>query len=134
MDVLQELFEVALAAQARAYAPYSHFRVGAALRAESGGVHAGCNVENAAYPLGACAEAGAISAMALAGDSRITDIVVVGEGPGILTPCGGCRQRLDEFSTVSTRVHCADRQGIKTSFLLSDLLPNAFGPRSLKET
>ncbi len=95
---LLELFEAARTAQANAYAPYSRFHVGAALRTASGAVFSGCNVENAAYPQGACAEAGAISAMALAGERRIAEILVIGDGEELCTPCGGCRQRIREFA------------------------------------
>src|SRR5437667_10161818 len=95
---LAELFEAAKAAQMNAYAPYSRFRVGAALRAASGSLYAGANVENAAYPEGVCAETSAISAMALGGERRIAEILVIGDGEGICTPCGGCRQRIREFA------------------------------------
>ena len=128
---LQELFAAAKAAQANAYAPYSRFKVGAALRSESGAVHSGCNVENAAYPQGACAEAGAIAAMALAGERRIVDIVVVGDGEGLCTPCGGCRQRIREFADATTRIHVAGLAGLRASFALEELLPHSFGPEHL---
>ena len=129
---LQELFAAAKAAQANAYAPYSRFKVGAALRSESGAIHAGCNVENAAYPQGSCAEAGAIAAMALAGERRIVDIVVVGDGEDLCTPCGGCRQRIREFADAATRIHIAGLAGLRASFALEDLLPHSFGPGHLK--
>ena len=99
---LGELFAAARAAQANAYAPYSRFQVGAALRTRNGAVYSGCNVENAAYPQGSCAEAGAIAAMALAGERRIAEILVVGDGDGLCTPCGGCRQRIREFADNAT--------------------------------
>eukprot|EP01034_Spumella_vulgaris_P001194 gene1194-1580_t len=82
----------------RAHAPYSKFHVGAALRAEDGSIHGGCNVENAAYPQGLCAEAGAIAALVASGHKRILECVVVGPGPEVITPCGGCRQKLREFA------------------------------------
>ena len=97
---LGELFAAAKAAQANAYAPYSRFNVGAAILTPSGAIYAGCNVENAAYPQGACAEAGAISAMALAGERRIAEILVIGDGDALVTPCGGCRQRIREFAAL----------------------------------
>jgi len=128
---LLELFAAATAAQANAYAPYSRFHVGAALRSESGAIHAGCNVENAAYPQGACAEAGAISAMALAGGRRIAEILVVGEGEALCTPCGGCRQRIREFADSSTPVHIAGPEGVRRTFTLGELLPESFGPDHL---
>ena len=128
---LTDLFHAAKAAQANAYAPYSRFKVGAALRSDSGAIHAGCNVENAAYPQGACAETGAISAMALAGDRRIAEILVVGDGEALCTPCGGCRQRIREFADASTRVHIAGPEGVRATFTLGGLLPESFGPEHL---
>jgi cytidine deaminase len=131
MDGLRELLDQALRAQKQAYAPYSEFRVGAALRAESGAVHRGCNVENASYPAGLCAETAAVSAMILAGDRRITDILIVGGVQAAITPCGVCRQLLNEFSTSETRVHSATPDGIVATYSLRDLLPHAFGPDDL---
>ena len=126
------LFEAARSAQARAYAPYSRFRVGAALRTPSGAIFAGCNVENAAYSQGVCAEAGAISAMALAGERRIAEILVIGDGEGLCTPCGGCRQKIREFAAPETPVHIAGPQGVRARFTLEELLPHSFGPDNLK--
>ena len=126
------LIEAALNARAAAYAPYSRFAVGAALRTAEGTIHAGCNVENAAYPEGTCAEAGAIAAMALAGGRRIVEIVVVGGGSAPCTPCGGCRQKLREFGAAETVVHIVDAAGatlLRTS--LAELLPHSFGPENL---
>jgi cytidine deaminase len=128
---LAKLFAAAKAAQANAYAPYSRFKVGAALRSESGAVHSGCNVENAAYPQGACAETGAISAMALAGDRRIVEILVIGDGEALCTPCGGCRQRIREFAAPATPIHIAGPEGVRASFTLAELLPESFGPEHL---
>jgi cytidine deaminase len=125
------LLEAARAAQRRAHAPYSRFAVGAAVLDEQGRVHAGCNVENAAYPLGTCAEAGAIAAMILAGGKRIATLVVVGEGREPVTPCGGCRQRLREFASPDTPVVVADREGIRGRYTLAELLPASFGPGNL---
>ena len=130
-DELTALFDAARAAQARAHAPYSRFRVGAALRTASGAVHAGCNVENAAYPLGACAEAAALAAMVMAGDRNPTDIVVIGDGEALCTPCGGCRQRLREFAADDLRIHVAGPEGIRRTFTLGELLPHSFGPDNL---
>jgi cytidine deaminase len=130
-DNLGALFAAAKAARERAYAPYSKFLVGAAIRAPSGAVYAGCNVENAAYPQGSCAEAGAIAAMALAGERKIVEIVVVGDGEGLCTPCGGCRQRIREFADAATRVHVAGLDGVRASFALEELLPHSFGPGHL---
>jgi cytidine deaminase len=128
---LAALFDAAKAAHGKAYAPYSRFNVGAALRTPSGAIFSGCNVENAAYPQGACAEAGAIGAMALAGERRIAEILVVGDGEGLCTPCGGCRQRIREFADAATPIHVADPGGVRASFTLGELLPHAFGPEHL---
>jgi cytidine deaminase len=128
---LDALFAAAKAARERAYAPYSRFSVGAAIRTPSGAIYCGCNVENAAYPQGSCAEAGAIAAMALAGERRIADIVVVGAGQDLCTPCGGCRQRIREFADAATRIHVAGPEGVRASFALEDLLPHSFGPGHL---
>ena len=128
---LAELFAAAKAAQAKAYAPYSRFHVGAALRASNGAIFSGCNVENAAYPQGSCAEAGAISAMALAGERRIAEILVIGDGEALCSPCGGCRQRIREFADPSTLIHIAGPEGVRRTFTLAELLPESFGPGHL---
>jgi len=126
------LLQAARAARLKAYAPYSNFRVGAAVLDEQGQVHAGCNVENAAYPQGVCAEAAALSAMVLAGGRRATALLVVGEGPTLVTPCGGCRQKLREFAAPDTPVLVADGVGVQRWFTLEELLPHSFGPEHLK--
>jgi len=131
MASLDKLFEAAKAIQAKAYAPYSRFKVGAAIETPDGKVFAGCNVENAAYPVGSCAEAGAISAMIAAGESRIAAIVVMGEGENLVTPCGGCRQRIREFAGPETPIHIAGPEGVRRSFTLNELLPFSFGPDNL---
>ncbi|WP_246733048.1 cytidine deaminase [Methylobacterium sp. BTF04] len=128
---LARLFEAARAARDRAYAPYSAFQVGSALRDEHDRVHAGCNVENAAYPVGTCAEAGAIAAMVATGGRAIREILVLGPGPGLVTPCGACRQRIREFASPDVLVHVADFDGIRASFTLGTLLPDSFGPENL---
>lgn len=128
---LQALLAAARAAQANAYAPYSRYLVGAALATPDGRVFAGCNVENAAYPSGTCAEAGAVAAMVAAGGRTIADLVVVGNGPELITPCGNCRQRIREFATAATRVHAAGAQGLVRSFTVDELLPLSFGPGHL---
>ena len=131
---LDALFEAARAAQARAYAPYSDYKVGAAVQAESGAVYAGCNVENAAYPAGTCAEEGAVASMVAAGERRIAAILVFGEGQTVVTPCGACRQRIREFGGPDTPVHVAGPQGVEATFTLDELLPRAFGPDNLQRT
>ncbi len=130
-EPLAALFAAARAAQTNAYAPYSQFRVGAALRTPGGAIFSGGNVENAAYPEGVCAETSAISAMAQAGERRIAEICVIGDGEALCTPCGGCRQRIREFADAETLVHVADPAGVRRTFRLPELLPESFGPGHL---
>ncbi len=132
--VMQALLAAARAARARAYAPYSRFAVGAALLDEHGGVHAGCNIENAAYPQGQCAEASAIAHLVLAGGTRILAAVVVGVADDPVTPCGGCRQRLREFAADDIPVWAADLQSVRQRYTLGQLLPASFGPGHLSNT
>jgi cytidine deaminase len=130
-NLVQRLFDAALAARGQAYAPYSRFHVGAALLDEQGRLHAGCNVENAAYPQGTCAEAGALAAMVLAGGRRLRAVLVVGAGAEPCTPCGGCRQKLREFGDDALPVLVADPSGLRARFTLGQLLPASFGPDHL---
>ena len=130
-EPIEALFAAAKAAQANAYAPYSRFKVGAALRTPGGAIFSGCNVENAAYPQGACAEAGAIAAFVGAGRRVIAEMLVIGDGEGLCTPCGGCRQRIREFAAAATPIHIAGLSGVRASFTLDDLLPHSFGPENL---
>jgi len=125
------LLQAALAARERAHAPYSRFAVGAALRDEQGRVHAGCNVENAAYPEGLCAEAVALGQLVLAGGRRVVAAAVVGGGTQPVTPCGGCRQKLREFAAEGTPVLCASTSGARHWATLGELLPAGFGPAQL---
>ena len=125
------MFEAAKSAQMNAHAPYSRFKVGAALRTPSGAIFSGANVENAAYPEGVCAETSAISAMARAGERRITEILVIGDGAGLCAPCGGCRQRIREFGDGGTTIHVAGPAGVRATFILEELLPRSFGPDHL---
>lgn len=123
-----QLFERAKAIRPRAYAPYSHFLVGAAIEDEQGQIHQGCNVENAAYPLGSCAEGGAIAAMIASGGTRIQRIAIVGgrEGLEACTPCGGCRQRIAEFADAKTRILLfSDTKGMDETNIAA-LLPGSF--------
>ena len=125
----EPLIDAAVAARLRAHAPYSRFLVGAALRCDDGSIHAGCNVENAAYPQGTCAEAGAISAMVLAGSRRIEEVVIAAAGPQPCTPCGGCRQKLREFAGPALAIRMVDEQGgVLLRSSLQELLPHSFGP------
>lgn len=128
---MDDLMAAAQNALERAYAPYSRHRVGAAVRGESGHVYAGCNVENAAYPQGLCAEAAAIAAMVLAGETRLMEALVIGETDELCSPCGGCRQRLWEFGAAETPVHMCGPEGLRQTATLGLLLPLAFGPDNL---
>ena len=128
---MKELVEAATRVRENAHAPYSGFRVGAAVLDEAGRIHVGANVENAAYPEGICAETAAIAAMVAAGGRRIAAIAVVGEGPAPCTPCGGCRQRIREFAAAATPIHVAAPDGGGRSFTLAELLPESFGPDNL---
>ncbi len=127
----QALWQAAVDAQQHAYAPYSTFAVGAAVLDEHGRIHAGCNVENAAYPQGVCAEAAALAAMVLAGGREAKALAVVGNGEGLVTPCGGCRQKLREFAGPDAAVLVGDRQKVRATFTLGALLPSSFGPGNL---
>ena len=129
----RDLIDAAIAARLKAHAPYSKFLVGAAVRDESARVFGGCNVENAAYPQGWCAEATAISALIMAGGKNITEVAVVGSGDGLVTPCGGCRQKIREFAGGEVKIHvCGEDGAIRRSFTLEELLPFSFGPDHLK--
>jgi cytidine deaminase len=120
------LIEAAAAVREHAHAPYSGFKVGAALRSVEGRVHVGCNVENVAYPEGTCAEAGAIAAMIAAGDRRIGEIAVIADSPAPVPPCGGCRQKLAEFAGGEVVVTMATTEGATLSLTVAELLPGAF--------
>jgi cytidine deaminase len=125
------LITAARAARAMAHAPYSRFAVGAAVLDEQGRIHAGCNVENAAYPQGWCAEASALSAMVLAGGKRALAMAVCAVAPQPVTPCGGCRQKLREFAADDCPVWVADLDGHRATYSLGGLLPHSFGPEHL---
>jgi cytidine deaminase len=124
----EQLVELALVARQNAYARYSNYTVGAALIDDQGHVHTGCNVENAAYPLGNCAEAAAIAAMVNAGGRRIVAIAVVGgKGDvGACTPCGGCRQRIQEFADDDTTIIVHDDSEGWRTYTIGELLPASF--------
>lgn len=126
-----ELFAAARVVQGNAHVPYSRFPVGAAIRTPSGAVYVGCNVENAAYPEGTCAEAGAIASMVTAGEREIEAIVTVCEGDVLGTCCGGCRQKIREFATATTLIHNAGPEGVRKTFTMAELLPDSFGPEHL---
>lgn len=120
------LIDDARAVRLNAYAPYSNFQVGAAIRAASGTIYLGCNVENVAYPEGTCAEAGAIAAMIASGDTQIAEVAVIANSPQPVTPCGGCRQKLAEFAGGDVVVTMATTDGVTLQKTVADLLPGAF--------
>jgi cytidine deaminase len=127
-----DLYAAALAVRQRAYAPYSQYFVGAALRDEAGAIHLGANVENAAYPQSQCAEASAIGVLVAAGGHRVTEALVIADGSlGLPSPCGACRQRLREFAAPGTQIHLAGLAGVIRTVTLGDLLPLSFGPEYL---
>jgi cytidine deaminase len=128
-----DLFAAAEAVRARAYAPYSKFSVGAAILADDGKIYAGCNIENAAYPIGNCAEASAIAAMIAGGGRRITRVYVTGPGRAPVTPCGGCRQRLREFADLDVTVISHGVEGAPLRQTVAELLPHSFGPEFLPQ-
>ncbi|MDJ0920987.1 MAG: cytidine deaminase [Henriciella sp.] len=125
-DYAMDLLNLAKAARANAHAKYSGFKVGAALRTMTGKTYSGCNVENASYPEGTCAEAGAISAMVADGERNIAEILIFADAPKPISPCGGCRQRIAEFSQADTKVTMATTQGAIETTTIAALLPNAF--------
>jgi len=124
----EQLLDAARAVRDMAYCPYSDFHVGAAIIDENGNIHVGCNVENASYPLGNCAEASAIASMVAAGGQRIVTIAVAGGGTKTraCAPCGGCRQRIHEFSDKETRIIFKDNDGEWHTFTMDELLPSSF--------
>jgi homotetrameric cytidine deaminase len=131
LDGAQALLRAAEAAMRMAYAPYSEFKVGAAVRAPSGAIYAGANVENVAFPQGQCAEASAIGALVAAGESAITAVAVVAEKVEVCPPCGGCRQRLAEFGSADTPVHLGRPGATPHTTTLAELLPLSFGRSEL---
>jgi cytidine deaminase len=131
--LMQQLWQAARAAYARAYAPYSRYSVGAALLDEHGVIHSGCNVENAAYPQGWCAETSALSALVMSGARRVRGVLLVGTGGAWITPCGGCRQKLREFCDPDTTIVSANLNSIGPVHCMEQLLPYSFGPDHLKD-
>lgn len=125
------LFAAAETVRARAYAPYSKFHVGAAILADDGNIYSGCNIENASYPVGNCAEPSAIAAMIAGGGKRIKRIYVTGPGVTPVTPCGACRQRIREFADLDVEVISHGVDGKPLVQTLEQLLPHSFGPEFL---
>lgn len=122
------LLKAATAVRENAHAPYSNFKVGAAIRAGSGKIYAGCNVENVAYPEGTCAEAGAIAAMVAAGEVKLIEALVIADSPMPVSPCGGCRQKLAEFGASDVVVTMTTVDGNRADLTIGQLLPGAFTP------
>lgn len=128
------LLDAAKAVRDNAHAPYSNFKVGAAIRTASGTVFVGCNVENVAYPEGTCAEAGAIAAMCAAGEREIAEVAVIADSPQPVTPCGGCRQKLAEFGDGTVPVTMSTMDGVTQETTIAALLPGAFDQDFLSKT
>ena len=123
----QNMHSLAKTYRSRAYAPYSNFLVGAVVKGANGKLYGGCNVENAAYPVGCCAEASAISAMVSDGETKIAEILVMAAGKEMISPCGSCRQRIREFADPGTPVHLATSERVEMTVPFGELLPYAFG-------
>ena len=126
MNNTNKLLNLAKSASKNAYAPYSNFCVGASILSDSNNFYSGCNVENISYPVGTCAEAGAIAAMIVGGDKKIKEILIYASSKELITPCGACRQRIAEFSDSTTLIHLADDTGIKQTYTIAELLPLTF--------
>jgi cytidine deaminase len=122
----EDLFLAAKHAMTFCHAPYSHFPVGAAIRADDGKVYTGANIENLAFPEGWCAETTAISHMVMGGAKKIVEIAVIAEKLALCPPCGGCRQRIKEFATAETRIYLCDEAGIAKEMTMNELLPHSF--------
>ena len=130
-ESIRDLFDAAVEARNSSYSPYSQYAVGAAVRTTDGEIYAGCNVENASYPLGNCAEASALAAMVVEGRRSVTEVVTVTAGPTPGTPCGGCRQRIREFADPETLVHATTADGMVVTMTMQQMLPMSFGPEDL---
>lgn len=130
-EYFERLFEEAKKVRERAHVPYSQFKVGAALLSEDKTIIVGCNVENAAYPQSQCAEASAIGNMVSQGYSIIKEVLVIGSGDLLCSPCGACRQRIREFASLKTPIHMCNTKGHLKTSTLQELLPDSFGPENL---
>ncbi len=128
----KDLIGIASAVKLNAYAPYSNFCVGAALRTDRGTVYSGCNVENIAYPEGTCAEAGAIASMVAGGEIQIVELVVIADSEKPVVPCGGCRQKIAEFADKDAKIVLATTSGSIRRTSLAELLPGAFDRSFIK--
>lgn len=126
MNNIQKLYGLAFNAAKESYSPYSNFAVGVSVVADNGHFYVGCNVENISYPVGSCAETGAIAAMIVGGGKKIAEMLIYADSKSLITPCGACRQRILEFSDDDTMVYLADAEGVKKSFKAKELLPFVF--------
>lgn len=132
-DPIKSMFDLAKKVMQNAYAPYSNFQVGAVILSPLGKLYAGCNVENAAYPSGTCAEQSAISAMISNGEQEISAFLVIGKGKSLVSPCGACRQRIREFAKKNIPIYICDLKGVRKETSIEELLPFSFGPQNLLE-
>ena len=133
MSSIDDMLALARVMRDRAYAPYSKFPVGAVMKGANGKLYGGCNVENAAYPLGNCAEGTAIFAMVADGEHKIVEALIIGPEGALITPCGSCRQRMREFASDDLPIHLAGLSGVNRTVTLGELLPLSFGPGHLGE-
>lgn len=133
MDIANKLFSIAQNSCKNAYAPYSQFKVGAAVFADDLQIYTGCNVENISYPCGTCAEAGAIAEMIAKGATKILEILIYAESAELITPCGACLQRIAEFSNDKTLIHLANKKGIQQTLGLQDLMPHRFAAKEVQK-
>ena len=133
MNIVKDLFSAACKTRLYAYAPYSDFKVGAAVYADNHEIYTGCNVENISYPCGTCAESGAIASMIAHGGKKIREILIVADSSDLIMPCGACRQRIAEFGTAQTLVHLATLDGVQKTLTLQELFPFSFANKDLKK-
>ena len=133
MDIANKLFSIAQNSCKNAYAPYSRFKVGAALYAGNKQIYTGCNVENISFPCGTCAEANAIAAMVVGGSVKILEILIYADSTDLITPCGACLQRIAEFGDNDTKIYLANANGIQQTLKLQDLLPHVFQTKDLQK-
>ena len=124
-DNFQRLFKACKEVREQAHVPYSNFKVGAAFLTEDNNIITGCNVENAAYPQSQCAEASAIGNLISQGYKSIKEIVVIGSGNLLCSPCGGCRQRIREFASLNVKIHMCNELGHMKTSTLETLLPDS---------
>ncbi len=131
MNDLNKMLDFAKNAREKAHAPYSKFHVGACIKTRNSNYYSGCNVENASYGLTQCAEGTAICNMVLQGETQIAEILVIGNTIEMLSPCGSCRQKIREFANADTLIHMCNKDGIKKTVTIIELLPDSFGPEFL---